>query len=72
MVIFTFMAANHTATQATFDKPCDPMEGGMDTGFQPNPDNSISPPPQVAMQVMVEMPLCKSQIARRRDAAGGC
>ena len=72
MVIFTFMSTNHTATQSTFDKPCDPMEGGMDTGFQPNPDNSINPPPQVAMQVMVETPLCKSRSAHHNAPAGGC
>lgn len=72
MVIFTFMSMNHTATQSTFDKPCDPMEGGMDTGFQANPDNSINPPPQVAMQVMVETPLCKSQIMRHHRPARSC
>ncbi|KAK8087001.1 GPI-anchored cupredoxin-like protein 1 [Apiospora phragmitis] len=57
MVIFTFMSANHTATQSTFDKPCDAMPGGMDSGFQPNANNTVNPPPQVAMQVMVETPL---------------
>ncbi|KAL2759852.1 hypothetical protein ACRALDRAFT_2038619 [Sodiomyces alcalophilus JCM 7366] len=57
MVIFTFFAANHTATQSTFDKPCEPLAGGMDSGFIPNPDNTIDPPPQVAMQVMVDNPL---------------
>lgn len=57
MVIFDFLAKNHTATQSTFDNPCDPLEGGMNTGFQPNPDNGVSPPPQVAMQVMVDTPL---------------
>ncbi|KAK7948242.1 uncharacterized protein PG986_009128 [Apiospora aurea] len=57
MVIFTFMAANHTATQSTFEKPCDAMPGGMDSGFQPNANNTVNPPPQVAMQVMVETPL---------------
>ncbi|KAH6666485.1 hypothetical protein F5X68DRAFT_195139 [Plectosphaerella plurivora] len=53
MVIFTYYAANHTATQSTFAEPCKPLAGGMDSGFIPNPDNSIDPPPQVAMQVMV-------------------
>ncbi|KAK8094525.1 serine-threonine rich protein [Apiospora hydei] len=57
MVIFSFMAANHTATQSTFEKPCDAMPGGMDSGFQPNANNTVNPPPQVAMQVMVETPL---------------
>jgi hypothetical protein len=29
----------------------------MDSGFQPNPNNTVNPPPQVAMQVMVDTPL---------------
>ena len=57
MIIFTFYAQNHTVTQSSFDKPCSLLEGGMDSGFIPNPDNSIDPPPQVAMQVMTEDPL---------------
>ncbi|KAI6781520.1 uncharacterized protein J7T54_001482 [Emericellopsis cladophorae] len=63
MVIFEYLAQNHTVTQSTFDLPCDPLAGGMDTGHQPNPDNSIVPPPQVAMQVTTGDPLwfyCKT------------
>lgn len=60
MVVFTFMSANHTATQSAFDTPCAALAGGMDSGFQANPNNSVNPPPQVAMQVMVDTPLCKS------------
>ncbi len=59
MVIFTFLSANHTATQSAFTTPCERLSGGMDTGFQPNPNNTVNPPPQVAMQVMVSTPLCK-------------
>lgn len=60
MVVFTFMSQNHTATQSSFAKPCDPLAGGMNSGFMANPNNTVSPPPQVAMQVMVSDPLCKS------------
>jgi plastocyanin len=56
-VIFTFLSQNHTATQSAFDTPCDPLAGGMDSGFQSNPNNTVNPPPQVAMQVMVSTPL---------------
>lgn len=63
MVVFTFMSANHTATQSAFDTPCAALAGGMDSGFQANPNNSVNPPPQVAMQVMVDTPLCKSTVA---------
>lgn len=57
MIIFTFYSKNHTVTQSSFDKPCELLDGGMDSGFIPNPDDSIDPPPQVAMQVMTEDPL---------------
>ncbi|POS77784.1 hypothetical protein DHEL01_v203830 [Diaporthe helianthi] len=57
MVVFTFMSANHTATQSAFETPCQALAGGMDSGFQANPNNSVNPPPQVAMQVMVDTPL---------------
>ncbi|KAI1745364.1 Cupredoxin [Xylaria scruposa] len=57
MVVFTFMSTNHTVTQSTFAAPCDPMAGGMDSGFQPNKDNAVVPAPQVAMQVMTTEPI---------------
>ncbi|KAI0882504.1 Cupredoxin [Annulohypoxylon maeteangense] len=57
MVIFEFMSANHTATQSTFATPCKIMEGGMDSGFQANANNTVNPPPKVAMQVMTTEPL---------------
>ena len=58
-VIFTFLSQNHTATQSAFDTPCVPLEGGMNSGYQANLNNTVDPPPQVAMQVMVSTPLCK-------------
>ena len=56
-VIFTFRSQNHTVTQSAFETPCDPLAGGMDSGFQQNPNNTVNPPPQVAMQVTVGTPL---------------
>ncbi|KAK3345253.1 hypothetical protein B0H65DRAFT_548981 [Neurospora tetraspora] len=56
-VIFTFLSQNHTVTQSAFDKPCVSLPGGMDSGFQANLNNTVNPPPQVAMQVMVDTPL---------------
>ncbi|KAJ4405962.1 hypothetical protein N0V91_004846 [Didymella pomorum] len=38
VVEFQFMQKNHTATQSTFADPCKAMEGGMDSGFMPNPE----------------------------------
>lgn len=58
-VVFEFLSQNHTVTQSPFDTPCDALADGMDTGFMANPNNTVSPPPQVAMQVMVSKPLCK-------------
>lgn len=70
MVVFTFMSANHTATQSSFAEPCVAMAGGMDSGFQPNANNSVNPPPQVAMQVMVDTPLCKFETTLPEDVLG--
>ncbi|KAI1202005.1 Cupredoxin [Nemania serpens] len=56
MVVFTFMSQNHTVTQSSFDKPCDPLAGGMNSGFNPNPNNTVVPAPQVAMQVITDKP----------------
>lgn len=58
-VVFEFLSQNHTVTQSPFDTPCKALQGGMDSGFQANPNNTVSPPPQVAMQVMTDKPLCK-------------
>ncbi|EFY99320.2 Cupredoxin [Metarhizium robertsii ARSEF 23] len=57
MLLFEFGSQNHTVTQAEFATPCQPMAGGMDSGFLANPNNTVSPPPQVAMQVMTDKPL---------------
>ncbi len=59
-VIFTFLSQNHTATQSAFDTPCVALDGGMDSGYNANPNNTVNPPPQVAMQIMVDTPLCTS------------
>ena len=59
MIIFTFLSTNHSVTQSAFETPCDPLAQGMDTGFQPNAENNIQTPPQIAMQVMVDTPLCE-------------
>ncbi|KAI4169629.1 MAG: hypothetical protein LQ343_005568 [Gyalolechia ehrenbergii] len=51
MVEFTFMSQNHTVTQSTFPKPCVKMQGGADSLFLPNPNNTISPSPTYMLQV---------------------
>ncbi|KAI4178944.1 MAG: hypothetical protein LQ346_007310 [Caloplaca aetnensis] len=56
MVEFTFMSTNHTLTQSTFPQPCVKMQGGADSGFLPNPNNTISPPPTYMFQVMDTKP----------------
>ncbi|KAH6674570.1 Cupredoxin [Halenospora varia] len=64
MVIFTFMSANHTVTQSAFTSPCVKLEGGMDSGFMANANNSVVPAPQMAMQVTVATPIwfyCKQK-----------
>ncbi|OJD09922.1 hypothetical protein AJ78_08857 [Emergomyces pasteurianus Ep9510] len=51
MVIFDFMSQNHTATQSTFNQPCARMAEGIDSGFMPNPNNTVSPAPNMQFQV---------------------
>ncbi|TVY46565.1 putative GPI-anchored cupredoxin [Lachnellula cervina] len=63
-VLFTFMSANHTATQSAFTTPCEALAGGQDSGFMPNTNNSVVPAPQMAMQVTVATPIwfyCKQK-----------
>ena len=60
MVIFQFMSMNHTVTQSPFDTPCKKLDGGMDSGFMANPNNTVVPAPQMAMQVADTKPICKS------------
>jgi len=57
MVIFTFESQNHTATQSAFTTPCEKLAGGMDSGFMANINNTVSPAPQMAMQVTVATPI---------------
>ena len=48
VVMFNFMAKNHTVTQSNFALPC--VKAGMDSGFMPN-DGSMNPPPSLTIQV---------------------
>ncbi|PBP21734.1 serine-threonine rich protein [Diplocarpon rosae] len=57
MVLFEFHSNNHTATQSAFTTPCDALAGGMDSGFMANVNNTVSPAPQMAMQVTVATPI---------------
>jgi hypothetical protein len=59
-VQFNFMAQNHTVTQSTLEKPCVKMEGGMDSGFMPNPNNTMPVPPSMMVAINDTQPLCKS------------
>jgi len=57
MVIFEFQAENHTATQSAFTSPCVALAGGKDTGFMPNINGTVNPPPQAAFAVQVSTPV---------------
>ncbi|KAL8778123.1 MAG: hypothetical protein Q9213_007566, partial [Squamulea squamosa] len=64
MVEFTFMSKNHTVTQSTFPEPCKKMQDGVDSGFLPNDNNAISPPPTYMFQVKDQKPVwfyCKQK-----------
>ncbi|KAF7855460.1 hypothetical protein EAF04_010202 [Stromatinia cepivora] len=56
MVVFNFETKNHTLTQSGFATPCEKLADGMDTGFVPNVNNTINPPPSMAVQVMTDTP----------------
>jgi len=43
-VTFVFNPKNHTVTQSTFAAPCQPMSGGVDSGFQPVATNAANVP----------------------------
>ncbi|KAI0068418.1 hypothetical protein BV25DRAFT_1793298 [Artomyces pyxidatus] len=43
-IMFEFQVKNHTATQAAFDAPCVPLEGGFDAGFNPVAANATAFP----------------------------
>lgn len=58
VVLFQFMQKNHTVTQSTFDAPCNKMEGGMDSGFMPNPEGKAGV--TWNMTVPSADPLCES------------
>ncbi|KAF2204769.1 hypothetical protein GQ43DRAFT_363913 [Delitschia confertaspora ATCC 74209] len=61
-VKFVFMQKNHTATQSTFADPCKKMEGGLDSGFMPNPEGKAGV--EWEMDVTTTEPLwfyCKQQ-----------
>lgn len=64
-VQFKFMAQNHTVTQSTFEKPCVKMPGGMDSGFMPNPNNSMPEPPSMMVAINDTKPLCKTSRLKR-------
>ncbi|RAL65434.1 hypothetical protein DID88_001001 [Monilinia fructigena] len=56
MVVFNFESNNHTLTQSAFATPCEKLASGMDTGFVPNVNNTITPAPAMAMQVLTDAP----------------
>ncbi|POR32961.1 Uncharacterized protein TPAR_06879 [Tolypocladium paradoxum] len=63
-VIFEFLTRNHSVTQSPFNTPCKALPGGMDTDFQPNPNNDTLNPPRVGIQVNATNPqwfYCKQQ-----------
>jgi plastocyanin len=57
VVQFNFMQKNHTVTQSTFAEPCKKMQGGIDSGFMPNPNGD----PGVTFNMTVNStdPMCK-------------
>jgi plastocyanin len=63
-VVFVFNSQNHTVTQSAFAEPCIKLAGGMDSGFMANINNTVNPPPMMAMQVTVATPICKNPASK--------
>lgn len=61
---FVFMQQNHTVTQSTFDKPCVKKPDGVDSGFLPNPNNTMTPAPTFMYEVKTTEALCESRTPR--------
>lgn len=55
-ILFQFMSGNHSATQSTFEAPCDPLANGADSGYMSNVNNSINPPPAFAFRISSTSP----------------
>lgn len=58
MVQFNFLSKNHTITQSAFAKPCVKLVDGADSGFMPNGDETLNPPPTFKFQVLDKKPTC--------------
>ena len=43
-ITFTFYPKNHTATQVSFDDPCEPLDDGLDSDFMPVANTSATAP----------------------------
>ncbi|KAF8305551.1 hypothetical protein DL93DRAFT_2172572 [Clavulina sp. PMI_390] len=43
IVMFEFLAKNHTATQSSFANPCQPLANGFNSGFQPVASGNLVP-----------------------------
>lgn len=56
IVNFIFHKQNHSITQSTFDKPCNRLDTGEDSGLMPNPNNTVVPPPAWVYTVKEETP----------------
>ena len=61
-ILFQFMSGNHSATQSTFEAPCDSLVNGADSGYMPNVNNSDNPPPAYAFRIASTSPACKYSI----------
>jgi plastocyanin len=50
-VVFHFNPKNHSVTQSSFGNPCGPMQGGLDSGFIPVPQNQTDNLPTFSVTV---------------------
>lgn len=61
-IVFQFESGNHSLTEAAYDKPCEPLEGGIDSGLVPNLDDQI-PYPTYTFRVDSTSPQCEISLS---------
>jgi hypothetical protein len=74
IIAFDFNSTNHTVTQSSFAKPCEPLAGGFSTGFDHvNKQNHTGVFPPVNFTVTVSTPLwfyCAQTVPKSHCHAG--
>ncbi|KAK0726430.1 hypothetical protein B0T21DRAFT_453057 [Apiosordaria backusii] len=56
-ITYTFFAKNHSVAQSSFDKPCQPLDGAIFSGFVPNDSQDVASRTTFTMTVEDDKPI---------------